>query len=169
MLHFVRSRWHLLHAFQFAWKVNSAITFIMQSPRAAITGKICSYLACTQWHKRNFAVKCEGDCLVWNQYITKPKEKTVATWHIIFPLSEKVGGRVPRVPHLIAPMLNGVKFLARSVLPDKKFYSNCLYWCKYVRDFDGATQWLKATVPDRRVWPYTCLCYRKCCTVEQGT
>ena len=27
---------------------------------------------------------------------------------------------------------------------------NCLYWCKYVRDVDGATQWSKATVPDRR-------------------
>jgi len=26
------------------------------------------------------------------------------TWHIIFPLSGKVEGRVPRVPHLIAPM-----------------------------------------------------------------
>ena len=26
------------------------------------------------------------------------------TWHIISQLSEKVGGRVPRVPHLIAPM-----------------------------------------------------------------
>jgi len=45
-------------------------------------------------------------------------------------------------------------FLAywRCDLPDKKLYGNCLYWCKYVRDFDGATQWLKATVPDRRVW-----------------
>jgi len=28
---------------------------------------------------------------------------------------------------------------------------------------------LKATFPDRRVWLYTCLCYRKSCTVEQGT
>jgi len=46
MLHFVRSRWHLLHAFQFAWNVNSAITFPMQSPRGAIIGKFCSYLAC---------------------------------------------------------------------------------------------------------------------------
>jgi len=26
------------------------------------------------------------------------------TWHIISPLSEKVGGRVPRDPHLIVPM-----------------------------------------------------------------
>ena len=30
--YFVRSRWHLLHAFQFAYNVNSAITFFMQSP-----------------------------------------------------------------------------------------------------------------------------------------
>jgi len=28
-------------------------------------------------HKRNFVVKCEGDSLVWNQYITKRKEKIV--------------------------------------------------------------------------------------------
>jgi len=83
----------------------------MQSPRSAVIGKFCSYLACT----------------------------------------------------------HGVKFLALCVLPDKKLYGNCLYWCKYVRDFDGATQWLKATVPHRSVWPYTCLCYRKCCAVEQGT
>ena len=34
-LHFVRARWHLLHAFQFAYNFNSAITFFMQSPRGA--------------------------------------------------------------------------------------------------------------------------------------
>ena len=45
-LHFVPSRWHLLHAFQFACNVISAITFFMQSPRGALTGKLCSYLAC---------------------------------------------------------------------------------------------------------------------------
>ena len=26
------------------------------------------------------------------------------TWHIVSPLSEKVGGDAPHVPHLIAPM-----------------------------------------------------------------
>jgi len=46
-LHFVRSRWHLSHAFQFAYNVISAITFFMQSPRGALTGKLCSYLACS--------------------------------------------------------------------------------------------------------------------------
>jgi len=66
----------------------------MQSPRGAVTGKFCSYLAC---------------------------------------------------------QLKGVKLLACCVLPDKKLYGNCLYWCKYVRDFDDATQCLKATVPDRRM------------------
>ena len=45
-LHFVRSRWHLLHAFQFACNVILAITFFMQSSRGALTGKFCSYLAC---------------------------------------------------------------------------------------------------------------------------
>ena len=43
-------------------------------------------------------------------------------------------------------------FLACCVLPDKKLYGNRLYWCKYIRDINGATQRLKATVPDRRVW-----------------
>jgi len=43
-------------------------------------------------------------------------------------------------------------FLARCVLPDKKRYGNRLYWCKYIRDINGATQRLKATVPGRRVW-----------------
>ena len=28
-LHFVRSRWHLLHAFQFVYNFNSAITFLI--------------------------------------------------------------------------------------------------------------------------------------------
>jgi len=45
-LHFVRSRWHLLHAFQFAYSVISAITFFIQSSRGAVIGKFCSYLAC---------------------------------------------------------------------------------------------------------------------------
>ena len=45
-LHFVRSRWHLLHAFQFAYDVISAITFFMQSPRDADIGKFYSYVAC---------------------------------------------------------------------------------------------------------------------------
>ena len=52
----------------------------------------------------------------------------------------------------LACELKGVKFLACCVLPDKKLYGNRLYWCKYVRDFNGATQRLKATVLDRRVW-----------------
>jgi len=51
-----------------------------------------------------------------------------------------------------------VKFLACCVLSDKKLYGNFLLWCKYVRDFDGATQWLKATIPDRRVWLPTLAC-----------
>jgi len=36
--------------------------------------------------------------------------------------------------------------------PRQETYSNCLYWWKYVRDINGATQKLKATVLDRRVW-----------------
>ena len=46
----------------------------------------------------------------------------------------------------------GIRFLACRVLPDKKRYSSCLYWCQFVCDVDGKTQRLKATVPDRRVW-----------------
>jgi len=49
-------------------------------------------------------------------------------------------------------------FLACCVLPDKKLYGNRLYWCKYIRDINGATQKLKATVPDRRVWLPTPAC-----------
>ena len=44
-------------------------------------------------------------------------------------------------------------FLSCCVLPGKKRYGNCLYWCKFIRDINGATQRLNATVPDRRVWP----------------
>jgi len=45
-LHFVWTQWHLSHAFQFTYNVNSAITFFMQFPRGAVIGKLCSYLAC---------------------------------------------------------------------------------------------------------------------------
>jgi len=49
-------------------------------------------------HKRNFVVKCEGGRLVWNQYITKPKEKNVWDMAYNIPLSEKVGGTRPPCP-----------------------------------------------------------------------
>jgi len=37
----------------------------------------------------------------------------LGNWHIISPLSEKVGGRIPRVPHLIAPMVVGMALLEK--------------------------------------------------------
>jgi len=55
-------------------------------------------------------------------------------------------------------------FLACCVLPDKIPYGNRGYWCKYERDINGATQWLKATVPDRMVW----LPAPACVIVAQG-
>jgi len=61
-----------------------------------------------------------------------------------------------------------VKFLACCVLPDTKLYGDCLYWCKYIRDFDGATQWLKATVPDRRVWLPTPVCVIVAMHISKG-
>ena len=48
-------------------------------------------------------------------------------------------------------LTHGVKFIACCVLPYKKLYGNYLCWCKCTRDINGATQRLKATVPDRRV------------------
>jgi len=53
-------------------------------------------------HKRNFVVKCEGDSLVWNHFITKPKEKNVGDMAYYIPTVWKSGGA--RLPHLIAPM-----------------------------------------------------------------
>jgi len=35
----------------------------------------------------------------------------------------------------------------RPCLPDKNFYFNCFYWCKYVRGFDDATQCFKSGGP----------------------
>jgi len=49
-------------------------------------------------------------------------------------------------------------FLACCVLPDKKPYGNRRYWCKHVRDIIGATQSLKAMVPDRMAWLPTPAC-----------
>ena len=45
-LDFVWSRCRLLYAFQFAYNVNSAMTFFMQSHRISVVGKFCNYLAC---------------------------------------------------------------------------------------------------------------------------
>jgi len=45
---------------------------------------------------------------------TKPKgEKCRGTWHILSPPSEKVGGQVPLVPHLIA-LIAGAKAILDS-------------------------------------------------------
>ena len=43
-------------------------------------------------HKCNFVVKCEGDKLVWNQYITKPKEKNMGDTAYYIPTVWKSGG-----------------------------------------------------------------------------
>ena len=62
-----------------------------------------------------------------------------------------------------------MKFLACCVLPDKIFSGNCFYWCKYVRDFDDATQCFQSDGSrSYDLTPQTCLCYR-CCALEQGT
>ena len=47
-------------------------------------------------HERNFVVKCEGDSLVWHQYITKPKEKNVGGNGILYTHCVKKWG--PRTP-----------------------------------------------------------------------
>jgi len=52
---------------------------------------------------------------------------------------------------------------------DKKFYGNCFYWCKHVRDFDDATQCFQSGGSGSYdLTPQTCLCYR-CCALEQDT
>jgi len=45
-----------------------------------------------------FCCKMWGDRLVWNQYITKPKEKMRGTRHIIFHCLKKWGTRPPCPP-----------------------------------------------------------------------
>jgi len=44
--------------------------------------------------KGSFVIKCEGDSLVWNQYITKPKEKCGGMVYYI-PTVWKSGGTRP--------------------------------------------------------------------------
>jgi len=46
------------------------------------------------------------------------------TLHIMSPLSEKVGGCVPRVPHLIAPMTPGD---TAAILSEKKYMLQVRY------------------------------------------
>ena len=52
-------------------------------------------------HGPNFVVKCGDDSLVWNQYTAEPEEKNVGDMAYYIPLSKKVEGHVPCVPHLI--------------------------------------------------------------------
>jgi len=49
-----------------------------------------NYILCDQ--KRNFVVKCEGNSLVWNQYIMKPEEKNVGRHGTLYPHCLKKGG-----------------------------------------------------------------------------
>jgi len=49
-------------------------------------------------HERNFVVKCEGDSLVWNQHITRPKEKNVWDMAYYIPTVWKSGGSRPPCP-----------------------------------------------------------------------
>jgi len=50
-------------------------------------------------------------------YYETSREKYGVTLHIISPLSEKVGGRVLRVPHLIASMVVGKLRPAGQIRP----------------------------------------------------
>jgi len=67
--------------------------------------KNLSTITFTRIHERNFVVKCGGRGWCETNILRNLKRKMSGTWLIISPLSEKVGGRVPRVPHLIASML----------------------------------------------------------------
>ena len=49
-------------------------------------------------HGCNFVVKCWGGSLVWNQYITKPKEKNVGGHAYYIPTVWKSGGTRPPCP-----------------------------------------------------------------------
>jgi len=51
------------------------------------------------YHKRNFVVKCEGNSLVWNQYITKPKKKNVGDMAYYIPTVWKSGGGASPSPN----------------------------------------------------------------------
>jgi len=66
-------------------------------------------------HKRNFVVKCEGDILVWNQYITKPKEKNVEGHGILYPnCLKKWGGRAVPWQGSPVPPVGGVPTIRRG-------------------------------------------------------
>jgi len=55
-------------------------------------------------HKRNFVVKCEG--AAWRETnILRNRQRSILGNGILYPhCLKKWGGRVPLVPHLIAPM-----------------------------------------------------------------
>ena len=74
-LHFVRSRWHLLHAFQFACNVISAIKFFMQSPRGALTGKF----------RQRLVYFCSGPALIsCTSYLTISPIAAIKSFWITF-------------------------------------------------------------------------------------
>jgi len=87
-LHFVWSRWHLLYAFQLAYNVNSAITFSMQSPRGAVIGKFCSYLAC-QFKGLKFLACC-GPCCPLLKLLLIKKIYHLNTLHLYPAKTNKV-------------------------------------------------------------------------------
>jgi len=70
-------------------------------------------------HGCNFVVKCWGAAWCETNTLRNLKRKMWEDMHIIFPLSEKVGGRVPRVPHLIAHMPVRMKLLLEFQQPQR--------------------------------------------------
>ena len=89
--------------FQFAYSLNSAITFFVEFPKGAVIGKSCTVVT--------LLASSRG----WSSL------------RVLFSQTKKLDG-------------------------------SCLYWCKYVCDFDGARQCLKETFPDRKVWLPTRAC-----------
>ena len=59
---------------------------------------------------------------------------------------------MPLWANSVVILLNSRGWSSLRVVFSQTRNGNRLYWCKYIRNIDGATQRLKATVPDRRVW-----------------
>jgi len=81
---------------------------------------------CTTWAQ--FCRKMGGTDWCETNILQNLKRKCGGTWHIISLLSEKVRGRVSRVPHLIAPMVyHSMKFVPQMSL--------CTSW--YCMEYKG--------------------------------
>jgi len=90
-------------------------------------GRNAAWMRCYQ-HGRNFVVKCGGTGWCETNILQNLKRKCGGTWMLYLHCMKKRGGRSPRVPYLIAPMV------INDVLHGCNVINDVLHGCNVIHD-----------------------------------